>query len=369
MDADVPVKHAFPGPPVPVPVFYAFDATGFIRALKGLLADAVAGYSIRLTENGSTIGVADQNWAKEPPDGSERWTPDTRMHVASLGKIVTAIAMTRLLGETGISPGTPVIDYLPGYWVKGPNVDRITFADLLAHTSGLAFQSTCFRSDFQWMKAHVAAGTAHRGKYSRQAMNYGLCRVLLATINGNIPVDWTVPPFLSVLGSEFHDQLWDFITIRACASYVANCVFAPAGVTRPGFTHDGWNSGNLASMAGGAAWPMSADELLRVMATFRRGGTIVAAAQAQAMLDDGFGLNQPMAVPTPLGPVYHQISTWDDGSGRWEQGVAFFLPLDMELVILVNSTVGGNTGEQFLYQLVSTAYMAHIVELPLPVVP
>ena len=60
------------------------------------------------------------------------------MHVASLSKIVTAIAMTRLLGEAGIPPSTPIIDYLPGYWVKGPNVDQITFADLLTHTCGAA---------------------------------------------------------------------------------------------------------------------------------------------------------------------------------------------------------------------------------------
>ena len=42
------------------------------------------------------------------------------MHVASLSKIVTAIAVTRLLDEAGIAPSTPIIDYLPGYWAKGP---------------------------------------------------------------------------------------------------------------------------------------------------------------------------------------------------------------------------------------------------------
>ncbi len=36
------------------------------------------------------------------------------MHVASLSKIVTAIAVTRFLDEAGIAPSTPIIDYLPG---------------------------------------------------------------------------------------------------------------------------------------------------------------------------------------------------------------------------------------------------------------
>jgi CubicO group peptidase (beta-lactamase class C family) len=292
---------------------------------------------------------------------------------------VTAIAVTRLLGAAGISPSTPIIDYLPGYWAKGPNVDRITFAELMTHRSGLAFGATNSRSDFGWMKSQVAAGTTHRGQYSYQNMNFGLCRILPATINGNIPVDWTLPSWLGWLfGSEFNDIFWDLITIRAYASYAAGAVFAPADVTGPGFTHDaadalaydfpvtgnGWNSGDLTSMAGGAAWHMSVNELLRVMATFRRSGAIVSTAQAQAMLDDGFGID--WSVPTPLGRYYAKNGLWSK-SGRREQGVAFFLPLNMELVILVNSPVGQGPMGQFLYTVVSDLYTAHIEEVPPPV--
>jgi len=46
-----------------------------------------------------------------------------------------------------------------------------------------------------------------------------------------------------------------------------------------------------------------------------------------------------------------------------EQGVAFFLPQNMELVVLVNSPVG-STGE-FLYTIVSETFTAHIEELSL----
>lgn len=374
----VPVKRLF-RPPL-VPVLYRLDAAGFIRALEDQLTGNVAGYSIRLTGNGSTIGLASQNWAKEPQDGSESWTPGTRMHVASLSKIVTAIAMTRLLAEAGIVPSTPIIDYLPGYWVKGPDVSRITFAELMTHTSGLAFGATNSRSDFGWMKSQIAAGTTHIGQYSYQNMNFGLCRILLATINGNIPADWTLPQWLSWLfGPEFTDTFWDLITIRAYASYVAGRVFAPAGVTGPDFTHDaadalaynfpvagsGWDSGDLTSMAGGAGWHLSVDELLKVMATFRRGGVIVSTGQAQAMLDDSFGID--WSVPTPLGRYYAKNGIWHDDSGRREQGVAFFLPLDMELVVLVNSPVGDGPTGQFLYTVVSDAYTAHIEEVLPPV--
>ena len=104
----------------------------------------------------------------------------------------------------------------------------------MTHTSGLAFGATNSRSDFEWMKSQIATGTTHIGEYSYQNMNFGLCRILLATINGNIPVDWTLPEWLGWLfGNEFTDSFWDLITIRAYASYVAGRVFAPANVTGP----------------------------------------------------------------------------------------------------------------------------------------
>ena len=387
----VPVEHVALPPPAPVPVpgrgpvpgpapgVYGLDAAGFIQELEGLLTGNVAGFSIRLTEDGSSIGLAGQNWAKEPQDGSEAWTPDTRMHVASLSKIVTAAAMTRLLGEAGIPPFTPIIGYLPGYWVKGPDVDQITFAELLTHTSGLAFGATNSRSDFEWMKEQIAAGTTHLGQFSYQNMNFGLCRILLATINGNVPVDWLLLGSQGGLPPWWIDNSWDSSTISAYASYVAREVFAPSEVTGPDFTHDaadalaynfpvtgnGWDSGDLTTMAGGAGWHMSVDELLQVMATFRRGGTIVSPDQAQAMLDDGFGID--FSVATPLGTYYAKLGGWNDNAGHQEQGVAFYLPLNMELVVLVNSPVFEGPITDWLYPFVKAAYFAHITYVAPPV--
>jgi CubicO group peptidase (beta-lactamase class C family) len=377
-DVALPPPAPVPGPGL-APGVYGLDAAGFIQELEGLLTGNVAGYSARLTENGSTIGLASQNWAKEPQDGSEAWTPDTRMHVASLSKIVTAAAMTRLWGEAGISPGTPIIGYLPGYWVKGPNVNSITFTDLMTHTSGLAFGATNSRSDFEWMKEQIAAGTTHLGQFSYQNMNFGLCRILLATINGNVPVNWFLLGSQGGLPPWWIDSLWDSSTISAYASYVAREVFAPSDVTGPDFTHDaadalaynfpvtgnGWDSGNLTTMAGGAGWHMSVDELLRVMATFRRGGTIVSTAQAQVMLDDGFGID--FSVATPLGTYYAKLGGWNDNAGHQEQGVAFYLPLNMELVVLVNSPVFEGPITDWLYPFVKAAYFAHITYVAPPV--
>jgi len=162
---------------------------------------------------------------------------------------------------------------------------------------------------------------------------------------------------------------------------VANEIFGPALVSGPDFTHDGadalaydfpvtghgWNSGDLTYMIGGAGWHMTVNELLAVMGTFRRGGTIVSPDQAQTMLDNWWGINKP-PVPTNLGPYYVKFGGWTGDSDYEEQCEAFFLPLDMELVVLANSEVKDQnpvTGPT-LEQWVASALTDNIVERPPP---
>jgi negative regulator of replication initiation len=336
-------------PPTPQPgVSYELNIQGFVADLESALTYLTAGYSLRLQLDGvATLAMVDWNWAKAPQDGSESWTPDVRMHVASLSKIVTAIAMTKLLNDQGMSYDTPIIGFLPEYWSKGPDVNLITFRQLMDHTSGLAFDNTTSGTDFEFMKEQIAAGTTHLGEYSYQNMNYGLCRILIATINGNIPVDWTYPLPLRV----FNDQAWDSITLQAYQAYVNANVFSPSGVTGATLYHEsgdalaynfpvsgnGWNSGDLTTLAGGTGWHMTLDQVLSVMSTFRRSGTIMSPADAQTMLDDGFGLN--WTVPTQLGTYYAKIGGWQDNAGHMEQSIAFFLPQQMEFVLFVNSPI------------------------------
>jgi CubicO group peptidase (beta-lactamase class C family) len=182
-------------------------------------------------------------------------------------------------------------------------------------------------------------------------------------LNGNIAVGQTWP------GSQ-NDTFWDYVTIQSYSNYVHANVFAPSGVTAPSLTHPdtdalaynfpvsghGWNSGDLSSVSGGAGWHMSVDEMLNVMGTFRRKGTIMSTAQAQTLLDDMFGIDVKMA--TQLGTLYNKNGSWGDGSGQVEQSLAYFLPQNMELVLLTNSPVGNPA--QFFRDKITNLYIANI---------
>jgi CubicO group peptidase (beta-lactamase class C family) len=330
-----PVSGTFP---------YDFDIDGFGKALHAALKDQVAGYVMQLWQHGRAIYTLQWNWAKRPWDGSEAWTPAVRMHIASCSKLVTAIAMTKLLDEKHMSYDTPIAGFLPNYWAKGPNVDKITFRHLMTHTSG--FDTGKSDSDFSFMKDQVAAGVSGTGTYHYQNLNFGLCRILLSTINGDI-----APGAFFTMPLVPNDIVWDYLTIQSYVQYVRDHVFAPAGATGPTLDHleddalaysfpvqaAGWNSRDLSTMSGGVGWHMSPDDLLRVMDTFRRKGSIMSASQAQTMLDNGFGID--LVMPTPLGNLYNKGGWWGNPGGQVEQSLAYFLPHDMELVVLANSPV------------------------------
>ena len=124
-------------------------------------------------------------------------------------------------------------------------------------------------------------------------------------------------------------------------------------------TGSGWNSGDLATYSGGAGWHLSVSDLLDIMGTLRRAGSIMPATAAQAMLDDYFGID--VIAATPLGKLYNKNGLWQSGSNpnaKIEQTLAYFLPLDMELVVFANSPISG--ANTFFRDVVTNLYVANI---------
>ena len=284
------------------------------------------------------------------------------MHIASVSKLITAMATAHVLAKKKLPLDTRIMRFLPRRWSPGPNIDTISFSDLLTNRSG--FTTGGSASDYETMKWWVDKGVAATGNYDYENMNFGLCRILIPVVNGDIAEDFVFPPPMD------SDKAWDATTIEHYKNYVQQAVFTPAGVSNAAFAPlaptealayaypagAGWDSGDLATMSGGAGWRLSVNELLRVMDAFRRKGTIVSPTEAQAFLEAGLGLDS--GTPTPVGKVYAKNGRWRNG-GRTEQTVAFFLPQNMELVVFVNSPIGVS-GES-LRGLVKTLYLNNLI--------
>ena len=329
------------------------DVSDFGLAMHSALKDKVAGYIFQVRHNGNLIHTGMWQWAQTPSDQGKGWTVDTRMHVASVSKFLTAVGMVKLLDAKGIDYDTPIIDYLPTYWLKGPKIDQITFRRLLTHKSG--FSTGTSTSTYMFMRLRVAVGVPAVGSYDYENMNFGLMRILIPIINGDVSKSamFSNDPLENSLK-------WDVVTLYHYRNYMQANVFSPAGVANvqfhpvsgmanalayrlPAESGEGWNSGNLEASAGGAAWRLSVKELLNVMDHVRRRNTIIPATTAQYMLDNGFGIDQ--VLQSPAGKMYNKNGSWGadcvtDTNCKTEQSVAYFFPNGIEVAVFVNSPIG-----------------------------
>ncbi len=149
------------------------DVAKFGQKMHAALKDSTAGYTLQVRKNGATIYNLQSQWAKQPIDGSTGWTGDRAMHVASVSKFLTALGMVKTLDAKGISYDAKIAPYLPTSWAKGNNIEKISFRNLLTHTSG--FSTGGSSTSYSFMRDKVAAGVPTVGGYDYENMNFGLC--------------------------------------------------------------------------------------------------------------------------------------------------------------------------------------------------
>ncbi len=347
----------------------SLDVTGFGQDLHQALSGSVQGYTMRLRRNGQNIYTLQWNWARRPGDGQRGWNPDRRMNIASVSKFITAVAMVDLLDRRNIDPDTPIDQWLPSYWTRGTNVDDITFAMLMTHSSGLANSGS---TDFATMRQLVAGGVTSNlpTNFTYENTNFGLQRILIATLGGYVNRNLN----FGLVG--LNDSVWNAATTAAYQDYVEKNIFVPSGVTNAGFGKTantaiayafnggaGWNSGDLSWRAGSGGWHLSVDEILDVAGTFRYTGKIVSKGEAASAIANRYGFDGRWS--TTLGFVYHKNGSWREQADcpvgqRQEQSLLLLLPDNMEMALLVNSPVGSNC--TFLRGVVQQILLDNIVE-------
>lgn len=326
------------------------------------------GYVIRLLEpNGPGLTIQ-SGQARNAADGDVSWTPDVRMNVASVSKLITAIAARRALAEAGVPPRTAIYPFLPLYWQRGVNIDEVTFEMLLTHRSGF-FNPVTDWAELGDLKGQVARGAllgVPLGAATYQNVNFGLFRILIPVVTGAVKVSLLAP---SGLESD-HDALWAALAIQGYHDYVQQHVFAPAQVTGGATTSEpgnalayrwpmpaaGWNSGDLTPTSATTGWHLTANELVRLLDAFTA-GLIVPREDAWAMLEAGWGVDR--SKPTAAGRYFLKAGRWESTGNQVEQTVAGLLPGGLPFAVLMNSQLGADTPS--LVDVVASAVEAHVV--------
>ena len=346
---------------------WEIDLDAFDTALASSLDALGIGYCYMMRRQGKLVHARSSGWAQLPGDGQVGWFFHVPMAIASPTKLITAIAVVRLLRSLGIAAASPIGAYLPAYWNAPASTRALTFDNLLRHESGLA---TSFGdstqpgpNDFFAARDQARAGPAGSGPwpYNYKNANYVILRVLVATLQRIPDASFAFPQVPTLFGASIDttdESWWDVVTAQAYASYVNENIFAPAGVD-PRFFFPAENAAkayatppagigsqvvNDATNAGPRGWHLSIAELMDVLGEFRRGGSMMAPWQAEQLMASGYGLDAPLA--TQAGPVYRKggRSTWNT---QGMDSAIYLMPGGIEFAIFTNSwdgTQGGHLG-------------------------
>lgn len=333
-----------------LPASPKLNVAKFGEAVHGAFKDNVRGYALGLRKNGQPILTLQWDRARTASPALN-WSLDTRMHVASVSKLITAIVATKMLDERGLSFDTKIGGYLPAYWNEGQNANDLTFRKLLTHQAAFTVYGGDYPSFKQQIESGVSTNPADGIGYTNGS--FSLVRVLTATMTGAVNKNyWFSFPVSPAQEEQLNDAIWDAKTTDAFLAYAQAKVFTPSGVSNAGAVptvvgahafsnkgdNQGWNSGDVSTQLGGAGFRLSVNEVLDVMGTFRRKGTIVSPAKAKESIEARLGIDR--IIDTPAGKIYEKNGRWQNGAGPnndCEQSVAVYLQEDMEVVVFVNS--------------------------------
>jgi Beta-lactamase len=338
------------------------NADAFVAALHSDLAPLpIGGYTLRLRRDGITTHTMSWNWARRAQNPLKlEWRPTVKMHVASISKMITAMAVVKLLRINGLPYDTLVGPYLPEYLTVGQNLSGLTFRHLLSHTSGwrqVSDEGLNDGYDYAQFKALYSTGVdrADVGQYGYHNGNYIALRVAMSILSGRHSRDDFTRNFPAT--NAFADLFWDTSSTAEYVRYVRENIFIPS------FTQATLTPANKDSLAyslnlsktgvamsalpnaGTAGWWLSAEEVVSIMNAFWQSNAIVPRSVARRALREG------VVCEAPLGFQFHRGQPdcfikggyWSDGDKRTNQCIAVFAPRNVEIAVFVNSPIPNNT--------------------------
>jgi Beta-lactamase len=275
------------------------------------------------------------------------WDYDVRTNLCSVSKVVTAIAMDLLLRERDIDPDKAVGWFLPSYWDFGPGTAAATFHSLMRHEGGLGGSYIgAGAGDFAAARNEMGRNVSGPvGTTNYKNVNYTILRVTFPIVAGAIDREVSCGP-------AYDDALWDLISTTFYRDFVNDRIFAPAGLGPFDFKAGpdtayaygtppkppGARLGDVTNDAGSSGWHLSINELMKVMAEFRHGGTIMSRRKAQLVQQNLYGFYDYWA--TNAGTVYAKRGRYNDGGANTLDTAIYFIPGNFELGVFINSGPG-----------------------------
>ena len=310
------------------------------RNIAERLDGKVVGYACSV--GSSSVGAFSHGQARTSADAPARlFLPSTKIPVASVSKMVTALAAIRVLDKNNIDLGSGIGGHLPGDWKLDPTVAAITFRELLSHRSGIKdygnndqtydtlkkffTQKVDLTKNTTCQPASVAnppdpinpnlmeSNSPALKKACYSNYNFGIFRVLLPMIDGFVddPANRAAKlaaAYIKIVQTHVFEPVGAYgVDAKPPASGPQANAYA-FSYKYPG-TDGGHDWGDTSAGAGAAGWYLAIDDIGKVLYSLNKNdGRILTAAQMKIM------------EATPLGWDFTRDSTgyrWVEKNGGW----------------------------------------------------
>jgi CubicO group peptidase (beta-lactamase class C family) len=251
--------------------------------------------------------------ARTSVDGTARdFTPTTKITVASVSKLVTAIAAVRILDKHNVSLNDPIGPYLPANWSASNYVKNIKFSQLLSHTSGIKDYGNV-NQDYAALKAFFTQPVSNSTTTACQPSsvmnpsnpinpnnlsscysnyNFAIFRILLPKVAG-FAEDSSAATRPQTLADQYVKLVQQNVFDRVGQNDVA-CKPPTQGSAASSYawaynfpgTHNGFDWVDVSLQCGAAGWYLSVEDLAKVLLSISaKDGKILAETATKHQFD------------------------------------------------------------------------------------
>lgn len=325
----------------------ACDPQGCISEAKlsanicGTLANHVVGYSCLV--GGLRPGFGGQaRTSTNPP--STPMTPDLVTDIASVSKTMTATGVLQMLAKAGLTIDTKISPYIYPDWTRGPNINQITFKELLTHSSGFGQTPICGSNiDYAGLKTVVANGVtaANIGVPSYGNCNFALLRELMPAVSGQSLTSFPDGPLRAQQSSTLYINYMNAHVFQPVGVPASECK-PPAGTndvlsyTNPAGTTSGTDWGDWSLQCGSGGWMLSANNIFSVINDLANGNTLLTNSEKQQMFSNCLGWDCAVRSDCPT-PYVCKNGDLNNGAGTAVWTYAGIFKCNVPVVVVVNS--------------------------------